>query len=97
MNKILIQYRTHHVLINKNILNHMNRQHLKIETSHSQKKAQLNNPEQTLTPEQKINLNKLKRIMNGEKITLPSKKRWMEKSLDGNKKNKSSTTYQRII
>ena len=34
--------------------------------------AQLNNTEQTLTQEQKVNLESLKGIMNGEKTTLPS-------------------------
>ena len=34
--------------------------------------TQPNNTEQTLTQEQKINLENLKRIMNGEKTTLPS-------------------------
>ena len=34
--------------------------------------TQQNNQEQTLTPEEKVNVENFKRIMNGEKITLPS-------------------------
>ena len=44
------------------------------------KKAQPNNPEQTLTQEQKLNLENLKRIMNGEKTILPSPRNRMENS-----------------
>ena len=66
MNKIVIQYQAHQVLTNKNSLTEMNRQLQKIEMT------QPNNPEQIATQEQKVNLENLKRIMNGEKTTLPS-------------------------
>ena len=36
MNKVVIQYQTHQVLINKKSLTEMNRQLLKIETPHKQ-------------------------------------------------------------
>ena len=42
------------------------------ETSIQPNTAPPNNPEQTLSHEQKLNLENLKRIMNSEKITLPS-------------------------
>ena len=58
-----------------------------------------NNTEQTLTQELKINLENLKRIMNGKKdYHTISKKHRMEDSQNGNGKNKSSTNiYQQII
>ena len=40
--------------------------------SENRNSTQPNNPEQTLTREQKVNLENLKRIMNGEKTTLLS-------------------------
>ena len=53
--------------------------------------TQPNNTEQTLTQEQKVNLENLKRIINGKKTTLPSLRNRMENRQDGNGKNKSST------
>ena len=47
----------------------MNRQFWKIKTQHNQT---THNPEQTLTQEQKVNLENLKRIMGSEKTTLLS-------------------------
>ena len=51
-----------------------------------QNNAQPNNTEQTLTQEQIVNLENVKRIMNGEKTTLPPLINRMENSLDGNEK-----------
>ena len=65
----------------------MDRQLLKIETPHNQ-----NNTEQILTQEQEMNLENLKRIMNGKKDYLTiTKKHRMENSQHGKGKNKSST------
>ena len=41
-------------------------------TSENGKPTQPDNPEQTLSQEQKVNLEHIKRIMNSEKTTLPS-------------------------
>ena len=66
MNKIVIQYQTHQVSTNS--LTEINRQLWKIETPYNQT---LHYSEQTLTQEQKVNLENSKRIMNGKKTTLP--------------------------
>ena len=50
--------------------------------------TQRNNTEQTLTQEQKVNLENLKRIMNGEKITLPSGKNNEWRTVKTNKINR---------
>ena len=42
------------------------------QTSENRTATQPNNPQQTLIQEQKVNLENLKRIMNGEKTTIPS-------------------------
>ena len=52
----------------------MNHQLRKMETPHNQTTHNHNNTEQTLTQEQKVNLENLKRIMNREKTTLSSLK-----------------------
>ena len=51
--------------------------------------AQSNNSEQTLSQEQKLNLENLKRIMNSEKTTLPSLRNmdWRTVKMDTNKIN----------
>ena len=52
--------------------------------------AQPNNPQQKLTQEQKVNLESLKGIMNGEKTTLPSLRNveWRTVKTETNKKKK---------
>ena len=65
----------------------MNRQFRKIETPYNRT---IHN--QTITQEQKRDLENLKRIMSGEKTTLTSlKKNRMENNQDGNGKNKSNS------
>ena len=62
--------------------------------------AQSNNPKQTLSQEQKLNLENLKRIMNSEKTTLPSLRNieWRIVKAETNKVNQVLTyIYQRII
>ena len=49
-------------------------------TSENRNTTQANNTEKILTREQKVNLENLKRIMNGEKTTLPSLRHRMENS-----------------
>ena len=51
--------------------------------------AQSNNPEQTLTQEQKVNLEDLRRILNSKKTTLPSLRNieWRTVKTDTNKIN----------
>ena len=58
-------------------------------TSEDRNATQPNNTEQTLTQEQKVNLENLKRIMSGD-LTITKKHR-MKNSHDGNGKDKSST------
>ena len=70
INKVIIQYRTDQILTNKNNPTEMNHQLRKIEILQNQ--TQPNNPEQTLSLEQKLNLENLKRIMKSGKTTLPS-------------------------
>ena len=67
MNKIVIQYQTHQVLTNKNSLTSENR------NATQTNNTQPNNTEQTLTQELKINLENLKRIMNGEVLAKEGK------------------------
>ena len=66
MNKVVIQYQTHQVLTNKNSQTEINRQLRKIETPHKQ-----TTHNQTITQEQKVNLENLKRIMNGKRLPYP--------------------------
>ena len=61
-------------------------------TSENWSNTQVNNTEQTLTQEEKVNLESLKRIMNGEKDYLNiTRKHLMDNSQDENWKNKSRT------
>ena len=65
MNKIVIQYKTRQQLRKKPSLPENG-------NTTQLNNAQPNNLEQTLTLEQKVNLENLKRIINREKTTLPS-------------------------
>ena len=70
INKVIIHYLAHQILTNKNNPSEMN-QIRKIETPTQPNTAQPNNPEQTLSKEQKLNLENLKRMLNSEKTILP--------------------------
>ena len=59
---------------------------------HSTKNTQTNKAEETLTKEQKINVKNLKKIMNREKIILPSLRNIEWRTVRTEKeKNKTST------
>ena len=90
MNRIVKQYQTHEVFRNNNSLTEMNHLFRKLETPCNQA-TQPNNTEQTITQEQRVNQEKLKRILNGEKTTLPSLRNRMRNRQEGNGKGKSST------
>ena len=62
-------------------------------TSENRNTTHLNNREKTLTQEQKINLENLKRIMNEQKTTLPSLRNRMNNCWDGNPKKISTNIY----
>ena len=57
------------------------------------------NPEQTLTQEQKVNPESLKRIMKGQKNILPSLRNieWRAIKKEAEKINQDNLIYQRII
>ena len=69
---VMIHYLTHQILTNKLNSSEMNHQLRKMENPNQPNTAQQNHPEQTLSQEQKLNLENLKIILNSEKTTLPS-------------------------
>ena len=89
MNKIVIQYQTHKKLTNINNLKEINGQLRKLETPHNQITHHQTTLSKTLTQEQKVNLESLKGIMNGEKTTLSSLRNivWRAVNTETNKIN----------
>ena len=71
MNKIVIQHLTLQVLTIKNSTTEMNHELRKMETPDNKTTHNLT-PRTTLSQEQKVNQENLKRIVNSEKTTLPS-------------------------
>ena len=74
MNKIVIQYQTHRVLINKNSLTKVNRQLWKIETPHKQPRVNTNTRTKSKSRKFKENYEQGKHY-----LTIPKKDR-MENS-----------------
>ena len=64
-----------------------------METPLNQTLHKPNNPEQTLSQEQKLNLENLKRMLNSEKTTLPSLRniKWRTVKTETNKLNQVLT------
>ena len=88
---VIIHYLAHQISTNKNNPSKMNLQLRKMETQPNT--AQQNNPEQTLTQEQKLILRNLKRILNSQKTTLRSLRNieWRIVKVETNKVNQVLT------